>query len=406
MKSEEEKKQDNIDLQQDAKNLVLQELEKNGVINYMRAKIKKSVLDIINKQKDSTKQKLEFDFMTPLHRLNKTKEILIACHLIKDFLKFYELDYTFPIFENESNVKENIKRETLFKECKLKENKEEPKPILLQLVIEQLERKETPIQNNTNSLNNGPQDRYNFSNFSSVYNNPNKTEEEIKNNYSNPIIPGKVQLTPISFTQKSVDINNDSSNKFNTLNISDVYKRDNNTNNNNNNINNNNENKEITAQDILNKGRRKNNNDDINLNNNNNNDNEFYLISIINILKEFDNFFINIGKLFIEFNCQTIEELIFYYYNNIYNNNISIILENFKNKILNNFLEKKEIISIIFFNIINNPQEIIQILNNNKLFYDNKNINISQYLNYNELYNLNLLESLPIFYFRDLLEIL
>ena len=273
MKSEEEKKQDNIDLQQDAKNLVLQELEKNGVINYMRAKIKKSVLDIINKQKDSTKQKLEFDFMTPLHRLNKTKEILIACHLIKDFLKFYELDYTFPIFENESNVKENIKRETLFKECKLKENKEEPKPILLQLVIEQLERKETPIQNNSNSLNNGPQDRYNFSNFSSVYNNPNKTEEEIKNNYSNPIIPGKVQLTPISFTQKSVDINNDSSNKFNTLNISDVYKRDNNTNNNNN-INNNNENKEITAQDILNKGRRKNNNDDINLNNNNNNNEE------------------------------------------------------------------------------------------------------------------------------------
>ena len=143
-----------------------------------------------------------------------------------------------------------------------------------------------------------------------------------------------------------------------------------------------------------------------NINNNNNNDNEFYLITIINILKEFDNFFINIGKLFIEFNCQTIEELIFYYYNNIYNNNINIILENFKNKILNNFLEKKEIISIIFFNIINNPQEIIQILNNNKLFYDNRNIKVSQYLNYNKLYNLNLLESLPIFYFPNLLEFL
>ena len=270
MKSEEEKKQENIDLQQDAKNLVLQELEKNGVINYMRAKIKKSVLDIINKQKDSTKQKLEFDFMTPLHRLNKTKEILIACHLIKDFLKFYELDYTFPIFENESNVKENIKRETLFKECKLKENKEEPKPILLQLVIEQLERKENPIQNNSNIMSTGPADRYNFGNFSSVYNNPNKNEDD-KNNYSNPIIPGKVQLAPISFANKSVDLNNESSNKFNTLNI---YKRDNNTNNTNNNNTNNNENKEITAQDILNKGRRINNNDDINLNNNNNNNEE------------------------------------------------------------------------------------------------------------------------------------
>ncbi len=131
MKSE---KKDNIDLQQDAKNLVLKEPEKNCLINYMRVKIKKSVLDIINKQKDSTKQKLEF-FMTPLHRLNKTKEILITCHLIKDFLKFYELNYSFPIFENESNVKENIKRETLFKEFKLKENKEDPKLILLQLVI-------------------------------------------------------------------------------------------------------------------------------------------------------------------------------------------------------------------------------------------------------------------------------
>ena len=264
MKSDEEKKQDNIDLQQDAKNLVLQELEKNGVINYMRAKIKKSILDIINKQKDSTKQKLEFDFMTPLHRLNKTKEILITCHLIKDFLKFYELDYTFPIFENESNVKENIKRETLFKECKLKENKEDPKPILLQLVIEQLERKENPNQNqnNTNSFNSGPAERYNFGNFSSVYNK--NGDDNKNNNYSNPIIPGKVQLAPISFTNASVDINNDSSNKFNTLNISDVYKRDN---------NNNNENKEITAQDILNKGRRKNNNDDINLNDNNNNNN-------------------------------------------------------------------------------------------------------------------------------------
>ena len=47
MKSEEEKKQDNIDLQQDAKNLVLKEPEKNCLINYMRVKIKKSILNII-----------------------------------------------------------------------------------------------------------------------------------------------------------------------------------------------------------------------------------------------------------------------------------------------------------------------------------------------------------------------
>ncbi len=83
--------------------------------------------------------------MTPLHRLNKTKEILITCH--KRLFKIYELNYTFPIFENESNVKENIKRETLFKEWKLKENKEDPNPILLQLVINNQKEKKIQIYN-------------------------------------------------------------------------------------------------------------------------------------------------------------------------------------------------------------------------------------------------------------------
>ncbi len=273
MKNEDNKNQDpNIDLQQDAKNLVLQELEKVGVINYMRANIKKSILDIIENEKDPTKQKLEFDFMTPLHRLNKSKEILITCHLIKDFLKFYELDYTFPIFENESNVKENIKRETLFKECKLKENKEEPKPVLLQLVTEQLQKKENPLSQNYNLYNQNPGNtNYNFSNYSSVYNNTNKTDNDLNNANSNPVIPGKIQLAPISFANRSVDINNENtSNKFNTLNISDVYKRDKDTNINNNiNNNNDNENKNITAQDILSKGREKiNYNDNENIENN------------------------------------------------------------------------------------------------------------------------------------------
>ncbi len=273
MKNEDNKNQEpNIDLQQDAKNLVLQELEKVGVINYMRANIKKSILDIIENEKDPTKQKLEFDYMTPLHRLNKSKEILITCHLIKDFLKFYELDYTFPIFENESNVKENIKRETLFKECKLKENKEEPKQILLQLVTEQLQKKENPLSQNYNLYNQNPGNtNYNFSNYSSVYNNTNKTDNDLNNANSNPVIPGKIQLAPISFANRSVDINNENtSNKFNTLNISDVYKRDKDTNINNNiNNNNDNENKNITAQDILSKGREKiNYNDNENIENN------------------------------------------------------------------------------------------------------------------------------------------
>lgn len=224
---EEDKKEDSVDLQHEAKELVLKQLEDSGVINYMRAKIKKSILDILDKQTDTTKEKIDFDFMTPLHRLNKNKEVLLACHLIKEFLKFYELEYTFPIFENETNVRETIKRETLLKELKLKEPKDEPKmPVLQLFVIDKLTKKDNPTNDLAGSAG---FDRYGFGAFSSAYSHP-KTDDDLKTDNSNKVIPNKKQLTPISFgsTNKSLDMNSgdSESNKFNTVNISDVYKRD------------------------------------------------------------------------------------------------------------------------------------------------------------------------------------
>ena len=213
--------EDNIDLQQEAKELVLAELEKNGVINYMRANIKKSILDIISHEKENIKQKLDFDFMTPLHRLNKSKEIILCCQLIKEFLKFYEMEYTLPIFENESNVKENIKRETLLKELKLQGKKEDSKPVLLTLLMDKLTRQENAATGL--NQNKGASDRYDFNNFGSVFN---------RDDNSNAVIPNKKQLSPITFgtTNKSLDMNNNTNNsepdKFNTFNISDVYKRE------------------------------------------------------------------------------------------------------------------------------------------------------------------------------------
>ena len=234
--------EDNIDLQQEAKDLVLSELEKNGVINFMRANIKKSILDIISHEKDNIKQKLDFDFMTPLHRLNKSKEIILVCQLIKEFLKFYEMEYTLPIFENESNVKENIKRETLLKELKLQGKKEDSKPVLLILLMDKLNRKEDDAAGI--NANKGASDRYDFNNFGSVFN---------RDDNSTVVIPNKKQLSPITFgtTNKSLDMNNNNPepDKFNTFNISDVYKRDKPDPAKEN--NNDNKGKEITSADIL-----------------------------------------------------------------------------------------------------------------------------------------------------------
>ena len=240
----------NIDLQQEAKDLVLNELEKNGVINYMRAKIKKSILDIISNEKENTKQKLDFDFMTPLHRLNKPKEIVLVCQLIKEFLKFYEMEYTLPIFENESNVKENIKRESLLKEVKLQGKKDDSKPVLLLLLQDKLNRPENVVTGLNASK--GASDRYDFNNFGSVFN---------RDDNSSPAIPNK-KLAPISFgtTNKSLDMNNNSnsdSDKFNTFNISDVYKRDKSEPPK---ENSDNKGKEITSADILGTEEKKDNN--------------------------------------------------------------------------------------------------------------------------------------------------
>ena len=202
-----------IDLQQEAKEMILKELEEKGVINYMRAKIKKSIIDIISSQSESVQQKFDFDYMTPLHRLNKPKEIVLVCQLIKEFLKFYELEYTLPIFENESNIKENIKRETLLKELKLDDKKDNSKPVLLLLLQDKLNRQEE-IFNNQNKKN---IDRYELNSKSER----DSINSEIK----------KIELNANTFgtTNKSLEMAEPATiDKFNSFDIKEVvYKNEN-----------------------------------------------------------------------------------------------------------------------------------------------------------------------------------
>jgi len=200
-----------VDLQQEAKELILKELEEKGVINYMRAKIKKSIIDIISSQSEAVQQKFDFDYMTPLHRLNKPKEIVLVCQLIKEFLKFYELEYTLPIFENESNIKENIKRETLIKEVKLENQKDNSKPVLLLLLLDKLNRKED-LFNNQNKKN---IDRYEMNS---------KSERDSVNSENK-----KIELNPTTFgsTNKSLEMAEPMTiDKFNNFNINEVYKNE------------------------------------------------------------------------------------------------------------------------------------------------------------------------------------
>jgi FGFR1 oncogene partner len=117
------------------KKLVMSELENNGFIGKMRASIKSQVLKVLENQSKPVKQAVEFDYLTPFHKLAKSKEVILAVHLIRDFMKFYELEYTLPIFENETNIRENISKESLLKEIYIKDNNSTyDQPLLIQLL--------------------------------------------------------------------------------------------------------------------------------------------------------------------------------------------------------------------------------------------------------------------------------
>ena len=224
-----------VDLQSEDKQVVLEEMEKMGLLSKMKAQIKSNVLKILEKQKQSVKQNVEFDYMTPLNKMNKSKEILLACHLVKEFLSFYEMEYTSPVFENESNVRESVKRETLTAELSLQNvvsSTPEPKPLLVQLIAayqsDLLHKK-----NSTDNLAKGLDDSYGVkghhypstdANFSNLVKNDNQSS-----GLGSKLPTGKKQLSPITFMNKSVEIGESSSPdkveslKFNTANITDIY---------------------------------------------------------------------------------------------------------------------------------------------------------------------------------------
>lgn len=126
----------NIDFHSEARNAVLEEMTKNGLIEKFRAQIKSEIFNSLEKQKKSVKQNIEFDYMTPLHKLAKSREVILSFFLIKEFLQFFEMEYTLPIFENEFNFRENVKRDTLLSDffLKDKEKEGESKPVLIHLI--------------------------------------------------------------------------------------------------------------------------------------------------------------------------------------------------------------------------------------------------------------------------------
>lgn len=120
------------------KKVIVDNLEQNGVLVEMKSKLKSIMIDIVKKEKKSDKRKLDFELLTAFQRISKSKELMLLSHLIIEFMQFYEMEYTLPIFKGETNINEQLKKETLIKDSNLKTEYDEDKPILLQILTSYL----------------------------------------------------------------------------------------------------------------------------------------------------------------------------------------------------------------------------------------------------------------------------
>jgi hypothetical protein len=162
------------------KSQVMEQLEKTGVIGRLRAQLKSNVFKALEGQSKVVKQTLEFDYLTPFHKQQKTKDMILAVHLIKEFLEFYEMEYTLPVFENETNIREKLQKESLIKEIGI-QNYEDKQPLLLNLLFSYYFFKENYNNNAqntiTNQFNKTTSMNNNESKFSSLKNPANNNEE-------------------------------------------------------------------------------------------------------------------------------------------------------------------------------------------------------------------------------------
>mmetsp|Transcript_6454 Transcript_6454/g.10027 ORF Transcript_6454/g.10027 Transcript_6454/m.10027 type:complete len:440 (-) Transcript_6454:797-2116(-) len=145
----------------DIKEIVTRTLEAKGVLGKIKAELRASVFTAIDEQEKVSGVYLE----NPLvQKLLSSHEGRVAVDLIREFLEFYELDYTLSVLVPEANLPEHYAgREAILKEIRLRPDPKQNRPLLVEVFDAFLklsaggtvENRSTPIQ----SVPNGPAPR-------------------------------------------------------------------------------------------------------------------------------------------------------------------------------------------------------------------------------------------------------
>lgn len=188
--------------QEKYKKKVLDELEENGTINLIKSNLKSQIVEIIKKEKKDTKRKLDFEMLTPFQKVPKSKELMLLSHLIIEFMEFYEMEYSIPIFKGETNIKEKIKKETLIKDAALRTEHDENQPILLQVLQNHLLEKPKPKPYEEPFNKKDKEYYYSGLNLLSSINSQKKEKDLQVKEEENIVKPAK-KLAPLSFNNVS-----------------------------------------------------------------------------------------------------------------------------------------------------------------------------------------------------------
>lgn len=133
------------------KNLVVQSLESHGVLSQLRAQIRSSVFKVFKitsnclnftkiidmQETQNNKKTNSFFWENPFcQKIYENDNGLLAVEIIAEFLQFYKMDYTLNVFPHESNLKDEVTREKIWKKLAKNEENEKEKgiPVLIHLI--------------------------------------------------------------------------------------------------------------------------------------------------------------------------------------------------------------------------------------------------------------------------------
>lgn len=190
------------------KKSLIDSLHQNGTVNILKSKVKSQLVSLMNEKNKNIKRNMDFELLTPFQKVSKSKELMLLTHLILEFMQFYELDYTVPVFKGETNLFEVVSKETLIKDSNLRSNYDNQSPILLQILNSFLNDKNTGKKFNEEIYKKDKEYSYSglglLSSFGNQNLNSKEKEKEKESQLSNidlSNISKNKKLTPLSFSE-------------------------------------------------------------------------------------------------------------------------------------------------------------------------------------------------------------